>query len=84
MKPLKPSDKQQQERWEYNGRKYSIVDLTIAPLERNGLRASDLPGSRFSEVMLSAHGRHHFEVADVTDGIDVIGRYASFEAARGH
>jgi hypothetical protein len=82
MKPLKPFDKQRQERWEHNGRKYSIVDLTIAPREESGMRASSAPSSRFPEVMLSAYGSQHFELADVTDGIDVIGRYTSFEEAR--
>jgi hypothetical protein len=82
MKRLIPFDKQRQERWEHNGREYSIADLTIAPLERNGLRASDQPDSRFTAFIVSYYGSAHFELADLTDGIQVIGLYASFEEAR--
>ena len=82
MKRIKSLDPLRQERWEHKGRKYSIVDLTIAPLEANGHRASDYTGSEFTKLMTEFYGEYRFELADVTDEIEVMDRFRSFEEAQ--
>lgn len=83
MRRIKSSDPIRQQLWEHDGERYSIVDLTIAPLEANGHRATDYPNSKFTELMHRFHGVYHFELANVTDPeIEVIDRYTSFESAQ--
>ena len=85
MKRLKVQDPIRQEMWEHNGKTYSIVDLVMAPLEQNGLRATDVPGSRYAELMERHYGDHRYELALITysdERVGVIDRFTSFEEAR--
>lgn len=79
MKKLKSYDDLRQERYEHNGRIYSIVDLTIAPLEADGTRYD----GHFTELMQEHYGQYKYELADMTeDDIVVISRFTSFKLAR--
>lgn len=80
MKQLQSYDELRQERYEHDGHTYSIVDLTIPPLEANGTRAE----GRFTELMEAQYGAFKYELADTTDidNIVILQRFSTIEAAR--
>ena len=86
MRRLKSTDPKRQQRWRLGKRDFSIVDLTIAPLEINGLRATDVdPQSRFTELMVKHYGIYRYELAETTgDDIVILGRFTSFQDAKEH
>lgn len=83
MRKLGTKDPGRQQRWRMGKRDFSIVDLTIPPLESNGERHFD-PENRFSTLMLQHYGPYHFELAEVTEPepVEVIGRFTSFKEAK--
>lgn len=79
MKQLKSFDEKAQERYKHKGRTYSVVNLTVPPLEADGSRA----GKRFTELMTEHYAPFIYELADMTNGkIVIVGRYTDVEKAK--
>lgn len=80
MKRLGPNRKGQQV-WEYKGRKYSIVDMTVWP---GKFPLKDETVKEWKELT-SFYKPYQFELARVSKGeIKVLGRFQSFKQAQEH
>lgn len=84
MKLLKSFDKDRQWRFEHKGRNYSIVDLTV-PVGREEIQKIQYGPDmikRMTETSKMMYGSHKWELADTTEGIEILGRFASLEEAK--
>lgn len=83
MKKLNPYDNtpNRQEVWEHHDRIYSIVDLTILPWDDDTPPPAAALAS-WARLTAYMYRTYPIEVADMTDGIEVIGRYETFADAR--
>jgi len=80
MKRLESYDPPRQQMWEHDGRRYSIVDLTLLPRRKDMLA---MGMSLESEKYLEFYRPYNFELAEITDGrVEVLERFASYEEAR--
>jgi hypothetical protein len=83
MKQLKSHDPERQQLWQYEGRTYSIIDVTLAPLESDSTRMGGDFTQGFRDILIEALGSADFELADAIGGrAEVLGRFESFEAAQ--
>lgn len=84
MKSLKSFDEGRQWRFDHKGRYYSIVDLTVVVGREEIAKlkyGSDMI-KRMEETSKMMYGNAKFELADTTEGIEIIGRYETLEKAK--
>lgn len=83
MKHLRSNDPTRQERYEHEGRIYSIVDLTVPP---DGHTTTVDQAEWFRDIMIRHYGLYKYELAEMptsdNPNIKLIGRYPSFDKAK--
>lgn len=79
---LRCRDPKRQELWQHKEVVYSLVNLTIAPLEYNGTRATDFLASNFTKLMIDHYAPYIYEVAQLGTDVVIVGRYKTKREAR--
>ncbi|WOI85970.1 HNH endonuclease [Rhodococcus qingshengii] len=78
---LPSNDPERQRLYEYEGRKYSVINLTLLPKEKNGRRATDIMPELTHA--LDFYKPYIWELAELTvDGVEVLGRFKYLAEAR--